>query len=105
MNYDSGNSASLGYNVAEELAAYGQRLGSVHIKDRVKGGAIVPLGTGDADLPALFSVLDGLRYEGDFVLQVARGADGREVEWASQNRQFVARQLDQAISGAREPRC
>lgn len=104
-NYDSGNSASLGYNVAEELAAYGTRIGSVHIKDRLKGGGTVPLGTGDADLPALFSALTALPYPGDFVLQVARSIDGSEVEWARQNRQFVMGQLDRVASGATEPRC
>lgn len=104
-NYDSGNSASLGYNVAEELAAYGTRIGSVHIKDRLKGGGTVPLGTGDADLPALFSALAALPYPGDFVLQVARSIDGSEVEWARQNRQFVMGQLDRVASGATEPRC
>ena len=105
VNYDSGNSASLGYRVADELAAYGERLGSVHIKDRVKGGGTVPLGTGDADLPALCSALAALRYPGDFVLQVARGVEGNEVEWASQNLQFVMRQVDEATSEAGEPRC
>ena len=33
-NYDSGNSSSLGYKPREEFAAYGKRVGSVHIKDR-----------------------------------------------------------------------
>jgi len=44
VNYDSGNSASLGYDPTEEFAAYGARLGSIHIKDRVLGGGTVPLG-------------------------------------------------------------
>ena len=35
VNYDSGNSASLGYSVTEEFAAYGNRIGSIHIKDRL----------------------------------------------------------------------
>ena len=96
VNYDSGNSASLGYDVASELAAYGARIGSVHIKDRVRGGGTVPLGTGDADLPALFSGLARLRYQGDYVLQVARGTDGGEVEWARQNRAFLVRELGRA---------
>jgi hexulose-6-phosphate isomerase len=100
VNYDSGNSASLGYEVTRELAAYGTRIGSVHIKDRIHGGGTVPLGTGDADLPALFSGLAGLRYEGDYVLQVARGSDGNEVEWARQNRAFLVRQLGGVHSGA-----
>jgi L-ribulose-5-phosphate 3-epimerase len=105
VNYDSGNSAYLGYDVAKELAAYGTRLGSVHIKDRIKGGGTVPLGTGGADLPALFAGLAGLRYQGDYVLQVARGTEGSEVEWARQNRAFVVQQLDRVASSASEPRC
>ena len=40
------------------------------------GGGTVPLGTGDTDFEALFDCLDEIGYEGDFVLQVARGADG-----------------------------
>jgi L-ribulose-5-phosphate 3-epimerase len=89
VNYDSGNSASLGYHPTKELAAYGERVGSVHIKDRVRGGSTVPLGTGDTDFEALFAGLRGLRYSGDFVLQVARGVAGEEVEWARQNLAFV----------------
>jgi L-ribulose-5-phosphate 3-epimerase len=89
VNYDSGNSASLGYNPREEWAAYGDRVGSVHIKDRVRGGGTVPLGTGDADFQALFASIRGAGYEGPWVLQVARGAPGDEVEWARKNRAFV----------------
>ena len=85
VNYDSGNSASLGYAPAEEFAAYGDRIGSVHIKDRVLNGGTVPLGSGDADFPALFSSLEKIDYRGDFTLQVARGVAGDEVAWAKQN--------------------
>jgi L-ribulose-5-phosphate 3-epimerase len=105
VNYDSGNSASLGYDVASELAAYGTRVGSVHVKDRIDGGGTVPLGTGDADLPALFSGLAGLRYQGDYVLQVARDTDGSEVDWARHNRAFLVQQLGQLHSGASRLRC
>ena len=105
VNYDSGNSASLGYDVASELAAYGLRIGSVHVKDRLNGGGTVPLGTGAADLPALFSGLARLQYHGDYVLQVARSTDGREVDWARQNRRFVVRQLECVHSGASTPGC
>jgi hexulose-6-phosphate isomerase len=89
VNYDSGNSAGLGYAPAEELAAYGDRLGSVHIKDRVLGGGSVPLGTGSADFAALFGALRRLDYTGDFILQTARGADGDEVALARRNRALV----------------
>jgi L-ribulose-5-phosphate 3-epimerase len=89
VNYDSGNSASLGYSPANEFAAYGNRIGSVHIKDRVLNGGTVPLGTGDADFAALFSCLEKIEYQGDFTLQVARGTPGDEVAWAKQNLAFV----------------
>jgi L-ribulose-5-phosphate 3-epimerase len=90
-NYDSGNSSSLGYVPAEEFAAYGNRVGSVHIKDRVRGGGTVPLGTGDADLPSVFEELKKIGYQGDITLQVARSEPGQEVSWARSNREFVAR--------------
>ena len=93
VNYDSGNSSSLGYKPAEEFAAYGERLGSVHIKDRVLHGTTVPLGQGDADLDAVFAGLRHLQYAGDIILQVARGTEGDEVAWARQNRLDVERRL------------
>jgi hexulose-6-phosphate isomerase len=89
VNYDSGNSASLGYLPANEFAAYGDRIGSVHIKDRVLNGGTVPLGTGNTDFTALFSCLEKIDYRGDFTLQVARGTPGDEVAWAKQNLAFV----------------
>jgi hexulose-6-phosphate isomerase len=96
VNYDAGNSASLGYRPEEELDAYGHRLGSVHVKDRKLRGGTVPLGLGDADLPGLFRRLRRLRYEGDFILQVARGRAGEEVAWARANRARVERLWDEA---------
>lgn len=85
VNYDSGNSASLGYNPSEEFAVYGERVGSVHIKDRVRNGGTVPLGTGDADFPALFKALRKVNYQGDFILQTAREKPGDEVALARRN--------------------
>ena len=93
VNYDSGNSASLGFHPRDEFAVYGKRVGSVHIKDRKRGGGTVPLGTGDADFAVLFDCLKSVRYQGDFVLQVARRVTGNEIEWARQNREFVLRML------------
>ena len=93
VNYDSGNSSSLGYRPDEEFAAYGDRVGSVHIKDRVLGGGTLPLGRGDVDFPSLFQSLGNVGYAGDFILQVARAQTGDEVAWARQNRQWVVKQL------------
>ncbi len=96
VNYDSGNSASLGYDVREEIAAYGDRIGSVHIKDRMRGGGTVPLGTGNANIPVLLSELVRLGYKGDFVMQMARGEAGKEPAWIRSNRELVLRQLQAA---------
>jgi hexulose-6-phosphate isomerase len=95
-NYDSGNSSALGYDVRRELAAYGPRIGSVHIKDRLRGAGTVPLGQGDADFPTLLSGLAAIAYSGDFVLQVARGIAGEEVAWARQNRLYLVQRLEEA---------
>ena len=54
INYDIGNSASLGYNQNYELDILSPWLGSVHVKDRVLGGGTVALGTGNADFPTCF---------------------------------------------------
>jgi len=96
VNYDLGNSASLGYHPCREFAAYGLRVGSVHIKDRIRGGSTVPLGTGDADPAALFDCLHAVDYSGDFILQVARDAPGDEVSWARRNRAIVQSYLSKA---------
>ena len=90
VNYDSGNSASLGYDPREEFGEYGHRLGSVHVKDRRRGGSTVPLGQGDADLPVVFALLRQAGYCGDLILQVARSTSGDELQWARQNRAIVA---------------
>jgi hexulose-6-phosphate isomerase len=95
VNYDTGNSASLGYGVAEEFAAYGPRVGSVHIKDRLRGGGTVPLGTGNADFGATFRCLREIGYRGDFTLQVARPESGREVEAARQHLAFARRYVEE----------
>jgi L-ribulose-5-phosphate 3-epimerase len=85
VNYDSGNSASLGFDPREEFAAYGSRIGSFHIKDRVRGGGSVPLGTGDAELELVFGLLGEIGYDGDAILQAARGRSGDELQWAIEN--------------------
>jgi L-ribulose-5-phosphate 3-epimerase len=93
-NYDSGNSSSLGYQPADEFAAYGNRVGSVHIKDRVKGGGTVPLGKGDANFRELFECLRKVNYDRDYILQVAREMPGNEVTWLGNNRKILLEMLD-----------
>jgi L-ribulose-5-phosphate 3-epimerase len=89
VNYDSGNSASLGFDAIAEWSAYGEYVGSVHIKDRRRGGGTVPLGTGAVDFQALRWAMQGAGYVGDVTLQVARGETGDEVNWTRTNAAFV----------------
>ncbi len=104
VNYDSGNSSSLGYDPREEIAAYGDRIGSVHIKDRIRGGGTVPLGTGDANIPVLLTELFRVGYKGDFVMQIARSDAGKEAAWIQQNRELVCGYLQTAgfVCGAKQ---
>ncbi len=80
INYDIGNSAALGFNPAEEFAAYGARVVNVHVKDRILGGTTVPLMTGSADFNAVFSALAQQNYKGNFILQTARADEGNHAE-------------------------
>lgn len=80
INYDIGNSAALGFNPAEEFAAYGARVLNAHVKDRILGGTTVPLKTGSADFGAVFAALSQKNYRGNFILQTARAADGNHAE-------------------------
>jgi L-ribulose-5-phosphate 3-epimerase len=93
VNWDSGNSSGLGFVATEEFAAYGHRIGSVHLKDRYRkpGGGIEtrPLGTGSADFDDVFRAIRGIGYAGGLTLQVARGADGDEVEFIRGQIDFV----------------
>ena len=71
-NYDTGNSASLGYDVQEELKAFGSLISNIHIKDRKFHGNTVPLGNGDTNFDLFFSELKKINYTGDFSIQGAR---------------------------------
>jgi len=95
VNWDSGNSSGLGYVATEEFAAYGDRIGSIHIKDRYKkpeGGVETrPLGTGSADFGDVFRAIGSIGYKGGLTLQVARGAEGDEVSFIREQLAFVRR--------------
>lgn len=94
-NYDSGNSSGLGYIAHEEFTAYGNRIGSVHIKDRYRkpGGGVETraLGLGSADFDDVFSSMHRAGYNRGITLQVARGIDDDEVTWIREQSAFVRR--------------
>ena len=80
INYDIGNSASLGFDPVEEMAMYGQWIHNVHVKDRLLGGTTVPLGEGNADLSLVCGLLANNNYQGNLILQTARAQDETHVE-------------------------
>lgn len=88
-NYDIGNSASLGFTANDEFDAQGKYLGSVHIKDRVRGGGTVPLGTGSAELNVSLKRILETGFDRWFILQVARDKEGDETTWLTSVRRDV----------------
>jgi L-ribulose-5-phosphate 3-epimerase len=90
INYDMGNSASLSFVPEEEFAAYGDRIINVHVKDRIRFGTTVPLGTGDTDFRSVFLGLKNLSYEGNYILQAARDQNGKHAEAVEMYANFVA---------------
>lgn len=71
-NYDSGNSASLGYKPKEELEILKSWIKNIHIKDRVRNGHSVPLGTGDTNFESIFNSLFKIGYSNDLIIQGSR---------------------------------
>lgn len=71
-NYDTGNSASLGYDAKEEIQTLQPWLANIHIKDRLYGGNTVVFGTGSTDFDLVFSTLAKINYDGQLIIQGAR---------------------------------
>jgi L-ribulose-5-phosphate 3-epimerase len=93
INFDIGNSAASGFDPAREIREYGQRILNVHVKDRVLGGATVPLGQGCANFPVVFWELRSAGYSGNLILQTARSRDGDHLKDLVTYRKFIAEML------------
>lgn len=79
INYDSGNSASLGYKFDEEMYLYKGRISNIHIKDRIFNGGPVILGNGDANLRKLKSFIEESNYKDLIIFQAYRDQEGIEI--------------------------
>ena len=90
INYDIGNSASLGFEPVEEITAYGAWIDNVHVKDRKRGGSTVALGPVDPNFPTVFRDLERLNYSGNFILQTARASDDDHAGVLCRYRDMVA---------------
>ena len=99
INYDIGNSSSLGFNPLEEFNAYGSRIINVHVKDRKLNGITVPLGEGDADFLGIFRLLQKENYEGNLILQTARSKEGKDIEVLVRYKNLVEEWWEEAKIG------
>ncbi len=80
INYDTGNSASMGYNPSEEISTYGERIMNVHIKDRTYNGTTVPLTRGNCEFSKVFESLKKIKYNSNYILQTARSDNNQHTE-------------------------
>lgn len=97
INYDIGNSASLGFNPIEEFEAYGSRIINVHVKDRDLGGSTVPLGDGAADFTTVFNLIKDLDYKGNLIMQTARSSEGKHAEVLIEYRNMILRWMEDSF--------
>lgn len=98
VNYDIGNSASLGYNPKEEFEAYGEYISDLHVKDRVLGGSSVKLGDGNADFKTVFSMLKKYKFNGNIIMQSAK-ADGYidDLMMVKEQKEFITKYIEKYL--------
>lgn len=97
INYDSGNSAALGFNVDAEFKAYGDRVYNLHIKDRLFNDTTVPLTEGDVEFKKLFHALEKVSYNGNIVFQTARSPKGKDSEFLLKYINFIKENYNYGI--------
>jgi sugar phosphate isomerase/epimerase len=79
VNYDTGNSAALGYDPDEEFKSYGYKITDLHIKDRLYGDASVELGTGNTNFSKIINLISKYEYKGIVIFQAFRDDEGVEI--------------------------
>ena len=89
INYDSGNSASLGFDPDEEFDLYGERIINIHIKDRILYGSTVRLGVGNTSFKKVFKNIKKINFKGNLILQTARSKNGEHFKELKINLDFV----------------
>ena len=92
INYDTGNSAGMGYNFYDEKF-YFKYVKNIHIKDKKVHGKTVRLGEGDFDFKSFFNYIKRINYKGNFILQTARSKNNNHLRELNKNRGFVAKFL------------
>ncbi len=88
INYDTGNSASLDFDLDDEIK-YFKYVKNIHIKDRLKNGNTVALGEGNWDYKKFSKTIKKIRYKGNLILQTARSKTRNDIEEIIKNRDFL----------------
>lgn len=87
--YDIGNRTGQGYSPENEIPLLHEHITHIHMKDKKFRGKTVPLGTGSSNFALIFKALANTGFKGDFILQAARGEDGKEIETVSGYKKFT----------------
>ena len=100
VNYDTGNSTSLGYDLVSEIERLQSLIVDVHIKDKKYYGESCLLGEGDTDFDVAFEAFARINYRGPFLLQAQRGVE--EIVTAKNQMKFVRDKIVQYYSKKKE---
>ena len=91
INYDTGNSAALGFDLKKEFYYYGDRIKGVHIKDRISKGTTVRLGDGNVNFKIFFALLKKFKYKNHIIFQTARSKNNKDVQEMKINLKYISK--------------
>ena len=62
----------MSYDIDKEFQVYGKYIKNIHIKDRLKRGKTVRLGSGNVNFNKFFKLIKKINYKGALIMQTAR---------------------------------
>jgi len=83
VTYDTGNTTSYGLDHVEYINYFAKVINNVHLKDRTFDSVTVEPPNGDTDFKTIFETLKSIGYDGNYIIQTARGKTGSELETIS----------------------
>ena len=95
VNYDIGNSSSLGFDFNEEMALIGPDILNIHVKDRPLNGATCAFGRGTPGLEDKLSYLSKFFLARNMIIQGARSRTGDDIGVAVDYLNFVKKAIAQ----------
>ncbi len=92
INYDTGNSAGLGYNFNLEKK-YFKYVSNIHLKDKKIKSQSIRLGKGSFNFKLFLKFIKKIKYKGNFILQTARSENNRHEYELNLNRKYIEKFL------------